>query len=67
MHFFVEEKGIFLNILVPKCIFLPLTGHSYYRESTKWTKGHLYALMGHLSFHFRALMNSDGGTGKLSP
>ena len=34
--------------------FLPPTGHSY-REGTKWAKGHLYALMGHLAFHIRAL------------
>ena len=33
---------------------LPLTGHSYYQEGTNWAKGHLYALMGHLAFHFRA-------------
>ena len=33
-----------------------LTGHSYYREGTKWAKGHLYALMGHLSGHIWALI-----------
>ena len=27
-----------------------------YREGTKWAKGHLCALMGHLSFHIRALI-----------
>ena len=26
------------------------------REGTKWTKGHIYALMGHLAFHIRALI-----------
>ena len=25
-------------------------------EGTKWAKGHLYALMGHLVFHIRALI-----------
>ena len=29
-------------------------GAQLYREGTKWTKGHLYALMGHLAFHIRA-------------
>ena len=33
-----------------------MTGHSYYKEVTKLAKGHLYALMGHLAFHFRALI-----------
>ena len=33
-----------------------LTGHSYYREGTKWAKGHFYALMGHLSCHIWAFI-----------
>ena len=44
-----------------------MAGHSYYREGTKWAKGYLYALMGHLAFHFILGPYSDGGTGKLSP
>ena len=31
-------------------------GHSYYKEGTNWEKGHLYALMGHLSRHIWALI-----------
>ena len=36
-------------------IFAP-DGAQLYREGTKWAKGHLYALMGHLAHHIRALM-----------
>ena len=36
--------------------FCPLRGIVIYREGTKWAKGHLYALMGHLAFHIRALI-----------
>ena len=36
-------------------IFDP-TGAQLYREGTKWAKRHLYALMGHLAFHIRALI-----------
>ena len=36
-------------------IFAP-DGAQLYREGTKWAKGHLYALMGHLSYHIRALI-----------
>ena len=37
--------------------FCPWRGtHSYYREGTRWAKGHLYASMGHLSCYIWALM-----------
>ena len=31
-------------------------GAQLYREGTKWPKGHLYTLIGHLAFHMRALI-----------
>ena len=36
--------------------FCPWRGSHYYREGTKWAKGHLHALMGHLSCHIWALI-----------
>ena len=37
-----------------------------YREGTKWAKGHLYALTGHLAFHIGALI-ATAEPGQLSP
>ena len=36
-------------------IFVP-DGAQLYRVGTKWAKGHLYVLIGHLAFHIRALI-----------
>ena len=36
--------------------FFAPDGPQLYREGTKWAKGHLYALMGHLALHIRALI-----------
>ena len=45
-----------------------LRGTCYYREGTKWEKGHLYALMGHLSCHIWALIATadPGNSGALA-
>ena len=57
MPFFVEEKTDFLNILSLNVLFLfTHYGAQLYREGTKLAKGHLYAFMGHLAQHIRALM-----------
>ena len=37
-------------------IFAPDEAQLLYREGTKWAKGHLYALIGHLSCHIWALI-----------
>ena len=70
--FFFLGKGHFPQFYVPKCKFLPMMGHSnYYREGTKWAKGHLYALMGAfiLSHLGPIAPYSDGGIslGIISP
>ena len=48
-NFCVEEKEIFLNIYVPKCIFLSLTGQGY----TGWAQKN-----GTVDFQYFALINS---------
>ena len=54
--FFMRKRTFPLIFKSLNAIFLPLTGHILYREGSKWTKGHFYALMGHLAFHIRALI-----------
>ena len=47
-----------------KCKILPLTGRNY-RKGTKWAKGHLYTLMGHISCHIWALIIATAEPQKL--